>query len=802
MEPSDLEIRRLDDIHSLEAKLGSWASMSIELPIDNLRDAFLGLRERNLPVIVTSPTGSGKSTRVPVWCAELGRTLVIEPRRVAARALARRVSQECGTALGGHVGYAIRDDARWDESTRILFCTPGVALRLLGSGSLDQFDTWILDEFHERRAEADLLAALALHRKSQHKLVLLSATIDAEPLSRWLGASILHSDGRLHPVEIEHLAALHRVNPDEAALPLRIEQALARLESLEGAVLVFLPGVGEIRETRAWLEGRTKAELLELHGQMPSEEQDLALTDPEQGRVRVVLATNVAESALTVPGVVAVIDSGLERRMVREGGLPALSLEPISKASADQRTGRAGRLLPGRCLRLWSASARLVPRHSPSIQVDEPDDWLLPLLCSGVSPETLPWLDRPLAAGLRGARERFAEAGLWDADPWNPSLAAGGRPTARGLRASSLPLPPSLAGFCLSLADGPAALDAAGLAAALSSGRPVLRGRPTPEQASIRREISGGGGDAALLSRIVRLDERDARSAGVAVAAWRDARDTLDRIRQELGLDIEGWPRAFQTESVIRAWARIFPRSARLRRGQAGREEYALGGGNGWILSRDSLGWSETAPEAVLVFAHHAGEDRSGKVRTWIDAAMPLTRSECLAFEVGRAEILEASRDSDGPRCRLRRKIGETVVGETSRLPENPHVLGRILARCRPDPDELARALEAHWRTACARAGRWLPPPGDLSDWASRTEIRHLLDPGRDDQEPLPPPPDHELIARTFPTVLQTPRGAFRTTVDSLKGRIDLAFEGTGARPKVKDIALPGAWEGWTVRIC
>lgn len=775
--------------------------MSIELPIESLRGAFLGLRERNLPVIVTSPTGSGKSTRVPVWCAELGRTLVIEPRRVAARALARRVSQECGTPLGSHVGYAVRDDARWGDSTRILFCTPGVALRLLGSGSLDRFDTWILDEFHERRAEADLLAALALHHKAQHKLVLLSATIDAEPLSRWLGASILHSDGRLHPVEIEHLAAPHRVNPDDAALPLRIEQALARLELLEGTVLVFLPGVGEIRETRAWLEGRTKAEILELHGQMPSEEQDLALTDPGPGRVRVVLATNVAESALTVPGVVAVIDSGLERRMVREGGLPALSLEPISKASADQRAGRAGRLVPGRCLRLWSASARLVPRHSPSIQVDEPDDWLLPLLCSGVPPETLPWLDRPLATGLRSARERLADAGLWDADPWDTSLPAGGRPTHSGLRSSKLPLPPTLAGFCLALADGPAAMDAAGLAASLSSGRPVLRGRPTSEQASIRREIAAGGGDAALLSRIVRLGESDARSAGVAVSAWREARDTLDRVLGELDLDREGWPRAFQTESVTKAWARIFPRSARLRRGQAGREEYALGGGTGWILSRDSLGWSETAPEAVLVFAHHAGEDRSGKVRTWIDAALPLTRSECLAFEVGRAEILEASRDSDGPRCRLRRKVGDTVVGETSRLPENPLVLARVLARCRPDMAEATLALEAYWRTACAKAGRWLPPPGDPLDWVSRTEIRHLLDPDDVDVTPLPPPPDHDLIARTFPTVLQTPRGPFRTCVDSLKGRIDLVFEGTGTRPKVKDLDLPGAWEGWTVRI-
>lgn len=774
--------------------------MTALLPIDNLRERFLESRRARRPVVVTSPTGSGKSTRVPVWCAESGPTLVVEPRRVAARALARRVAQETRTRIGEFVGYAVRDDARWNEETRILFATPGVALRMLGSGTLSRFESWVLDEFHERRAETDLLAALARARGETGRLVLLSATIDAHALARTLDAEVLHSDGRLHPVDVEHLPAAQRVSPDDSALPLRIEQALARLDATEGVVLVFLPGTGEIRETRAWLDGRIRAEILELHGQMPAEEQDRALTDPPEDRLRVVLATNVAESALTVPGVVAVIDSGLERRVVREGGLPTLALEPVSKASADQRAGRAGRVRPGRCLRLWSASARLAPRAAPSIQVDEPDDWMLPLLCAGHSPETLPWLDRPLAGGLRAARERLAEAGLWDADPWDPGLAAGGRPTPAGLAAADLPLPPALAGFCLHLAGTAAGLDAAGLAAALSPGRPLLRGRPSPEQAVARRTLADGGGDAALLSRVVRLDEAQARGIGVALPAWRDARDALERILGSLRLDSGGWPAAFQTESVLTAWARMFPRSLRLRRGQAGREEYAIGSGGGWLLSRDSLASADPAPEAVLVFARHSGEDRSGKVRTWIDAAAALTRRDCMALEAGRIEILEASAGPDGPRCRLRRKAGDAVLGETTALPGNPIALGRILARCRPDLPALESALERHWRDVCARAGRWIEPPGDALDWASRAQTRRLLATGEEVATDPPPPPAGDLADRVFPPLLRTPLGNFQVAVDALKGRIDLTFEGPGKPPRPKSVPLPASWEGWNVR--
>lgn len=778
--------------------------MATPLPVDSLRDAFLAFRTAGKAVIVTSPTGSGKSTRVPVWCAEGSRTLVVEPRRVVARALARRVAQESRTALGGFVGYAVRDDARWGESTRILFATPGVALRLMGSGTLDDFETWVLDEFHERRAETDLLLALARHRGEEHRLVLLSATLDAAPLAKALGAETLHAEGRVFPVTLEHHPMPQKVNPEVGSLPLRIERALAGLELVEGVVLVFLPGVGEIHETRAWLEGRIPGEILCLHGQMPAEEQDLALSDPPEGTLRIVLATNVAESALTVPGVVAVIDSGLERRMVRDGGIPALTLVPISQSSADQRMGRAGRVRPGRCLRLWARSARLAPRSTPSVQVDEPDEWLLALLSSGTAPETLPWIDRPLANGLREARERLAAAGLWDADPWDPDLPALGRITRKGAEASELALSPSLAGFVLALRDTPAAFDGSCLAAALAGGRPVLRPRPTPEQTAMRRELAGSGGDAALLARIVALQEDHARPYGISATAWREARATLDRLVSDLGLDGDGWPATFQTESVLRAWARLFPRALRTRRGQAGREEYALGGGAGWSLSRDSLAHGETAPEMVLVLAFHAGEDRSGKVRTWIDAAAPLNRPMALALEAGRAEILSARLEEGVLTCRSRRKAGDVPLGETERVPESASTIGQILARTHPAPERLEAELERHWRLVCARAGRWISPPGNALDWLARAETRHLETLGDLELRLACPPPDPPEVdpaelERWFPTTLETPSGSFSARYDALRGRIVLTPTLAGKAPSAKHLPRLAHWEDWTV---
>lgn len=779
--------------------------MLLPLPVDALRETFLDLRARRRPVVVTSPTGSGKSTRVPLWCAETGPVLVVEPRRLAARALARRVASESRTRLGELAGYAVKDDARWSEDTRILFCTPGVALRLLASGELDRFPTWVLDEFHERRAETDLLLALARHRGESDRIVLLSATLDAPTLARDLGAEVLHSDGRLFPVDIEYQPAPQRSSPHDASLPLRIERALAGLETNEGTVLVFLPGVGEIHETRAWLEGRIAARILCLHGQMPAEEQDLALSPPEPGTWRVVLATNVAESALTVPDVVAVVDSGLERRLVREGGLSTLSLEAISQSSADQRTGRAGRLRPGRCVRLWARTARLVPRPPPSIQLDEPDDWLLALLSCGISPEGLPWLDRPLATGLRDARERLANAQLWDADPWDPDLPAQGRLTQRGAQALDLPLEPALAGFVLALRDTPAAFDALRLAAALSTGRPLLRAKPHPQQAAWRHEIAGSGGDAALLARLTSLDESSAREAGVHLPTWREACQTRERLVSQLGLDETGWPATFQLRSILSAWAALFPRALRLRRGAAGREEYALGGGGGWLLSRDSLAHGANAPELVLTFSFHSGEDRTGKTRTWIDAAAALSRQEALAVEAGRAEILHASVVEGELRCRMRRKSGDAVLGESDRIPTHPGTLGQVLARTTSPLSEVESSLERWWRARCGQAGRWLPPPGSTLDWLARAETRDVLARGLEARlagaGPTPPATDDALLQRLFPATVPSPRGPFDACYDALKGKVVLRFRGEGKAPSSRDLPRLPAWEGWTVSL-
>jgi hypothetical protein len=270
-------------------------------------------------------------------------------------------------------------------------------------------------------------------------------------------------------------------------------------------------------------------------------------------------------------------------------------------------------------------------------------------------------------------------------------------------------------------------------------------------------------------------------------------------------LDEEGWPATFQLRTLLSTWAALFPRALRVRRGAAGREEYALGGGGGWLLSRDSLTHGQTAPELVLAFAFHSGEDRNGKTRTWIDAASALHRSEALMVEAGRAEILHACLESGRLLCRLRRKTGDTPLGETDQLPANPTTLGQILARTNPDIVLLEIALERWWRTRCAQAGRWLPAPGSALDWLARAETRgldtHGLEARLAGTGPIPPEADDTLLEARFPAIVPSPRGAYQASYDALKGRISLRFQGEGKPPAPKDLPRLPTWEGWTVSL-
>lgn len=419
------------------------------LPVDSLLPEITDALGVAPNLVIEAPPGAGKTTRVPPAILESGlaedcEVWVLEPRRLAARLAARRVAEERGESLGETVGYQVRFEDVSGARTRLRFLTEGVFTRkILSDPNLNRVRALILDEFHERHLQGDL--ALALARRLQRtlradlKIVVMSATLDAGPISQFLGdCTVLRSEGRLHSVEIEHLA-----RPDERSLEEQVKSSVQRLtsEGLKGDVLVFLPGAAEIRRAQkacAELAAREDLLVLPLHGDLPAAEQDLAVRPCN--RRKLILSTNVAESSITIEGVVAVIDSGLARVAAHSpwSGLPTLKIARISRASAEQRAGRAGRTRAGRCLRLYTAqdfAAR--PAHdSPEISRQDLAEPALELHASGVSDlGSFGWFEAPPHSALDAAESLLIKLGAVEAE---------GQVTTIGRRMLRFPLHPRL----------------------------------------------------------------------------------------------------------------------------------------------------------------------------------------------------------------------------------------------------------------------------------------------------------------------------------------------------------------------
>lgn len=458
--------------------------------ISNLANSDTGL------VLIAAP-GAGKTTRVPpavldAGLAELnssnqeaeqgngsksirpGQIIVLQPRRVAARAAATRISDERGTKLGEEIGYQVRHESKVSARTRIVICTEGVFLRRLQKDPmLENIAVVIFDEFHERNLDSDLALALVQQVRTELrpdlKIIVMSATLDAEPVSRYLSnCPVLQSPGRTYPVNIEYLASQPAATNIEQTVCDGVKKMLAKSD---GHILAFLPGVGEIRKTQELLEAIAEREnllLLPLYGDLPLEEQQRVLNISSQRKV--VLATNIAETSLTIDGITAVVDSGMARvnRLDPRLGLNRLGLERISQASADQRAGRAGRTAGGDCLRLWTEREHksMAAFSPPEIERVDLSECALQLLAWGEKDlQSFAWFQAPPPASLSRALELLDRLDALE----------NGRLTELGRKMAQLPLQPRLARLLVEGAESGQIKDTALCAALLSERDPLKR---------------------------------------------------------------------------------------------------------------------------------------------------------------------------------------------------------------------------------------------------------------------------------------------------------------------------------------
>ena len=422
-------------------------SRTPELPVDAILPEILASLQHTPNLVIEAPPGAGKTTRVPPAILGLvsGEVIVLEPRRIAARLAARRVAWEAGEEVGGSVGYQVRFEEKIGPRTRLRYVTEGIlSRRLLTDPTLKGVDAVVLDEFHERHLDSDL--ALALLKRLQRtrpeiRIVVMSATLDAVPIGEYLGrCPILRSEGKLFALSIRHLP--YSAEP----LHVQVSNAVELLdrEQHDGNILTFLPGIAEIHRTTracATIARRTGRLVLPLHGDLSPAEQDRAVQPTAERKL--ILATNVAESSVTVEGVTAVIDSGLARQATYSPwtGLPTLQICRISKASAMQRAGRAGRTAPGQVVRLYSQEDyALRPQHdAPEIARSDLSQLLLSLRAMKLSHlEDLDWLEAPPAEAVQSAELLLDQLGA------NGAMAQ---------RLARFPLPPRLSRILVEALD-------------------------------------------------------------------------------------------------------------------------------------------------------------------------------------------------------------------------------------------------------------------------------------------------------------------------------------------------------------
>ncbi len=615
------------------------------LPIDaNLGVLTAALRQHGAAVLI-APPGAGKTTRVPLvlahepW-AQRKKIIVLEPRRLAARAAARRMASLLGESVGETVGYRVRFGSEVSAWTRIEIVTEGVFTRLiLDDPALDNVAAVLFDEFHERSLDADL--GLALARDVQQglrddlKLLVMSATLDGARVAKLLGdAPVIESAGRAFPVEVRYLG-----REPGASIERQVADAVARAIRLEtGSLLVFLPGAAEIQRTERLLRerlGEGSIDIVPLYGALPADVQDRAIAPAAAGRRKVVLATSIAETSLTIEGVRVVVDCGLARvaRYEPDVGLTRLETVRVSRASADQRCGRAGRGEPGVCFRLWDEpqNASLASANRPEILAADLAGFALDLAHWGIAdPSSLPFLDPPPAPALKEAKALLAELEALDAN---------GRITEFGKQLRRIPLPPRLARMLFRAALA----DEAELAAELSM---------------LMTERGLGGSEIDLTERLDGLHrDRSPRAREARATAKRWAK-TAAAAAAQADRSAEA-PRVSQLSAGALV-ALAYPGRIAKNRGAGG--AFLLANGRGANLDLASA-LSRARFLAVAEISGTAAQSR-------IMAAATITLEEIETLFAERIESHEEvsfDEASAGLRARRQRRLGAIILAEQSR---------------------------------------------------------------------------------------------------------------------------------------
>lgn len=715
--------------------------------------------------MLQAPPGAGKTTVVPLALIDEAwldgrRIVMLEPRRVAARAAAHRMSSMLGEPVGTTVGFRTRTETRVSGRTRVEVVTEGVLTRRLQRDpTLEGVGLLIFDEFHERSLVGDLGLALALHSRSlvrdDLRILVMSATLDTAAVARLLGdAEIVAAEGQVFPIATRY-APLRDPRSVEAATAATVRRTLA---ADEGDVLVFLPGAPEIHRVLDMVSRDLAADIdvVPLHGGLTSEAQDAAIAPPVAGRRRVVLATSIAETSLTIPGVRVVVDAGLARRprFSPRTGMTSLETVRVSRATADQRRGRAGRTAPGICYRLWHEHEELVPSALPEIVEADLAPLALDLAAAGIQePSVLQWLDPPAPGAFAGACELLTELGL---------VTVEGRLTAEGKRASTLPLHPRLAHMIVRAQVSGGDATARDIAALLAE-RDIIRSEGTAR-------------DPDLRIRLEILDATRRHGGGATPPGHSIDRAAVQRVLRESGRlaqTIDKW--AGQTagaasgSNIGSLLATAYPdRVGIARRGDRGR--YLLRAGNEVTIDPAS----PLAGDEFIVVAELDGKRPVSRAYL----AAPIARAaveSMFADQVVVSRVVEWSARDEAVIAREQRRLGAIVLDQRDVRADPTDVASALMhalldrgildnaeLRAQLARIELARRVRPnHWpdvsmETLRRSADQWLLPHfvgmrrlADAENLDSSDAILSLLD-GR----------QRKLLEELAPTHLVVPTGS------------------------------------------